>query len=140
MMKTVALLILACLPFLCDGQTFKVEEFGAVADGKTPGTSAIQKAIDECSRHGGGRVLLSEGVYLSGAIQLKSSVTLEIQTGATLKAVERSGSLPPDPIENYQPYGCRSVESVHPCRFAVGHRPLWWGYHRRLRIGTLFSE
>jgi polygalacturonase len=46
--------------------TFRVAEFGAVGDGTTPATSAIQQAIDACAAAGGGRVVIPTGRYLSG--------------------------------------------------------------------------
>ena len=63
---------------------FDVRDFGAVGDGKTKNTQAIQKAIDECSRTGGGVVKLESGRYLTGMIFLKDFVTLEITASATL--------------------------------------------------------
>jgi polygalacturonase len=61
-----------------------VQELGAVADGKTHCTAAIQKAIDQCSAAGGGTVVFPPGTYLSGTIILKSNVTLNLAAGATL--------------------------------------------------------
>ena len=63
---------------------FDVRDFGAVGDGKTKNTLSIQKAIDECSRTGGGVVKFEGGRYLTGMIFLKDSVTLEITASATL--------------------------------------------------------
>ena len=63
---------------------FDVRDFGAVGDGKTKNTLSIQKAIDECSRTGGGVVKFEGGRYLTGMIFLKDSVTLEITVSATL--------------------------------------------------------
>ena len=59
-------------------------DYGAVADGQTLCTAAIQKAIDECAVNGGGVVRLSGGKFLSGTIFMKSNVTLEIAKGSTL--------------------------------------------------------
>ena len=62
-----------------------VEKYGAKNDGKTVNTSFIQKAIDECSAAGGGKVVLSYGIYMSGTINLKDNVSLEVRRGAILR-------------------------------------------------------
>ena len=63
---------------------FLITEFGAIADGETLNTSAIQDAIDAAEQAGGGEVIIPPGVFLSGTIFLKSHVTLDVQAGATL--------------------------------------------------------
>ena len=62
------------------------QEFGGVADGKSLNTAAIQQAIDKCAALGGGEVRLSEGLWLSGPLELKSNIMLNIMADATLKA------------------------------------------------------
>jgi polygalacturonase len=59
-------------------------QYGAIPDGKTLCTAAIQKAMDECAVGGGGTVQLKAGTYLSGTIFFKSGVTLQLDEGATL--------------------------------------------------------
>jgi hypothetical protein len=61
-----------------------VTDFGAVADGKTLTSEALQRAIDACGASGGGTVYFPEGTYLSGTIALRSSVTLHFKKGARL--------------------------------------------------------
>src|SRR6266542_3860001 len=63
-----------------------------VADGKTDNTEAIRKAIAACNGAGGGRVVVTPGVFLTGAIHLKSNVNLHVTEGATLKFI-------PDPAK-----------------------------------------
>ncbi|MBE6597284.1 MAG: hypothetical protein E7641_06395 [Ruminococcaceae bacterium] len=61
-----------------------VRNYGAVGDGVTMNTAAIQAAIDDCSAHGGGQVILEEGRYLCGRIDLKDGVDLHIERDAVL--------------------------------------------------------
>ena len=65
---------------------FDVRQFGAKGDGKTLDTAAIQKALDECGRAGGGIVRLAAGTYLSKPVFLRSNTTLQLDEGATLQA------------------------------------------------------
>lgn len=64
---------------------YNVVDFGAKGDGVTKNTAAINAAIEKCSNEGGGRVLISNGSFLTGAIHLKSNVDLHIEAGAVLK-------------------------------------------------------
>ena len=73
-------------------KSVNIERYGAVGDGKTVNTAAIQKAIRECPA--GGTVVIPAGVYKSGALWLKSDMTLEIQKGATLLASEVADAYP----------------------------------------------
>ena len=65
---------------------FNVRDFGAVGDGKTLDSPAINKAIDAAAEAGGGTVLLPTGKYLCGSIHLQSNIHLLIDAGATIVA------------------------------------------------------
>jgi polygalacturonase len=78
-------------------QTFNAGDFGAVADGKTLNTQAIQKAIDAAGAAGGGRVTFSPGVYLSGALFIKTNVDFHIPKGVTIRAIQDDAHFPDVP-------------------------------------------
>lgn len=65
--------------------------FGAVGDGVTDNTTAIQNAVNSCAIQGGGIVELSmvgkNAIYVTGPITLKSHVHLSIDQGVTLQAI-----------------------------------------------------
>ncbi len=73
-------------------QVYRITDFGAVADGKTINTKAIQKAIDTCAD--GGTVVVPAGTFKTGAIWLKSNMTLEIQKDAVLLGSEHAEDYP----------------------------------------------
>jgi Glycosyl hydrolases family 28 len=63
---------------------FDPMRFGAIGDGKTLDSRAINAAINACTRSGGGVVYLRPGLYKSGTIHLKSNVTLYLEAGAVI--------------------------------------------------------
>ncbi|BAU52550.1 Exo-poly-alpha-D-galacturonosidase precursor [Mucilaginibacter gotjawali] len=65
-------------------QTFNIREYGALNDGKTVCTAAIQKAVDACYQNGGGRVYVPAGQFITGTVHLKSNVNLCLESGAVL--------------------------------------------------------
>lgn len=59
-------------------------DYGAVADGTTLNTAAIQRAIDDAFSAGGGLVYAPPGTFLTGGLVLKSRVTLYVEAGCVL--------------------------------------------------------
>jgi polygalacturonase len=80
------IIMLSWVVSLAAAPVYDILEYGAVADGETINTEAIQSAIDECAWKGGGTVLIHSGTYVSGTIILKNHVTLRVEAGATLLA------------------------------------------------------
>ena len=65
-------------------QDYNILDFGAVPDGKAMNTSAIQAAIDTAHKKGGGRVIVPEGIFLTGSIIVKSGIELHLLDKAVL--------------------------------------------------------
>ena len=66
------------------GVQLVVTQYGAVGDGQTLNTEAIQKTIDEAASQGGGVVIIPEGRFLTGALFFKPHTHLHVRKGAVL--------------------------------------------------------
>ncbi|MEM9867788.1 MAG: glycosyl hydrolase family 28-related protein, partial [Bacteroidota bacterium] len=64
---------------------FNILDFGAIPDGKTMNTVAIQSAIEN-ALESQGKVIIPKGTFLTGALTLGPHITLQIDEGATLLA------------------------------------------------------
>ena len=71
-----------------------ISEHGAVGDGKTLNTKAIQAAIDDCGKTGGGTVVVPAGVFVTGSIFLKQGVNLCVEKGGVLKGSSDTNDYP----------------------------------------------
>ena len=67
---------------------FDIRTYGAVGDGKTVDSPAINKAIEAAAAAGGGTVLFPAGTWLSFSIRLKSHVAFFLSQGATILAAD----------------------------------------------------
>jgi polygalacturonase len=99
-MKRQLILLIFCIPVIARSQAIKlpvvalpsfkkdtinITKFGAVADGLTLNTKAINDAIIACSNKGGGVVMISSGLWLTGPVELKSNVNLYLAKNALLQ-------------------------------------------------------
>ncbi len=75
--------VTAALCLAAPARDFDITTFGAVPDGRTLNTAAIQKAVDAAAE-AGGTVNVPPGVFLTGTVFLKSRVTLDLAPGAVL--------------------------------------------------------
>ena len=94
-------------------KSFDVTQYGAVGDGKTRNTAALQKAIDTAAAAGGGTVLIPAGKFLTGPFGIASRINLKIAAGAFI--------LISDDIANYPATGgrfqdCISATDAHDVR------------------------
>lgn len=81
--------------FAAAADVYSVLDHGAVADGTTLNTEAIQSAINACAAGGGGTVHFPAGDYLSGTIFLKSHVRLNLDHGTRLLGSTNTDDYPP---------------------------------------------
>ncbi|MBN2377643.1 MAG: glycoside hydrolase family 28 protein [Sedimentisphaerales bacterium] len=81
---------------------YDIRNFGAVGDGTTLNTSAIQTTIDICNINGGGRVVIPAGTWLSGTILMKDNVELYLGHGSTLLGSKRHEDYPRQPTPKFR--------------------------------------
>ncbi|MEO6521707.1 MAG: glycoside hydrolase family 28 protein [Mucilaginibacter sp.] len=74
--------------------TFNIVKYGAVADGITLNTKAINSAIVACSAKGGGVVLIPQGLWMTGPIVLKSNVNLHVSRAAMVQFTDDKSQYP----------------------------------------------
>lgn len=105
-----------------------ITRFGAVADGVTVCSAAIQKAIDETAAKGGGRVTVPKGNFVSGPIVLTSKIDFHFADGAVLRMGDNPDLFPP--VKNNRP-AFISAEKSHDIRLSGngvidGQGASWW--------------
>lgn len=88
-LTSLILLVLFATTALGQKVVFDIRAFKAVGDGKTMNTIAIQKTIDAAFANGGGNVIIPKGVFITGAIELKSYVDLTLEEGAVLQGSDK---------------------------------------------------
>jgi polygalacturonase len=81
-----SVILLSLCSLTLSAKEYKASLFGVKSEGITLNTKSIQKAIDFISENGGGKLVFYVGRYLTGTIQLKSNVTIELKEGAILVA------------------------------------------------------
>ena len=101
---------------------YNVKSYGAKGDGRHLDHLAINKAIADCAKAGGGTVYLPAGTYLSGSIHLQSNINLFIDAGAIILGA------PPklkayDPAEVFPDYAYQDGGHTY------FHNSLIWGEH-----------
>ena len=78
------MLVLSIWAGKAEARDYNIVAYGAKADTTVLSTKAVQQAIDDCAKAGGGRVVVPTGQYKIGSIVLKSDVHLYLEQGATL--------------------------------------------------------
>jgi len=81
---------------------YNIKNYGAINDGVTICTEAINKAIKTCSDNGGGVVIVPAGIFKSGTIQMKDNVEIHLEIGSTLLASTNHDDFPQQPQPKYR--------------------------------------
>jgi unsaturated rhamnogalacturonyl hydrolase len=126
-----------------------ITQYGAIAGGKQDATAAIRRAIEACSDAGGGRVVVPDGVFLTGAVQLKSNINLHIVAGATLRFSPDPASYLPVVFTRWEGIECMNYS---PLIYALDQQNIaitgkgtldgsaseenWWGWAKKGPDGT----
>ena len=105
-----ASIVVFLIPASHAAERFVITDYGAVPDGRTLNTEAIQKAIDSAARKGG-VVEIPKGTFLSGSIFLKQGVSLHVAKGGVLLGSNR--------IEDYPKRVTRIEGHFEPWRMAL---------------------
>jgi polygalacturonase len=103
---------------------YNIRDFGAEAGGETLCTQAIQSAVDQCAKDGGGTVLLPPGTWLTGTVYLESHITIRLENGCTVLGSKEKGHYgrPRTPLahegetfSNWAIFAGRNLEHVAIC-------------------------
>jgi len=81
---SLGLVVAALVARAADQTTYNVHTYGAKGDGATHDTAALQAALDACATNGGGKVVLPEGVYLTGSLVIGPNTTLQLEHNASI--------------------------------------------------------
>lgn len=82
--KLIAFFFAFVFPFSLFSENMNMEQLGADTTGKSLNTELINNTINKLYSNGGGTLYFPSGTYLTGAIRLKSNITIELEAGATL--------------------------------------------------------
>jgi len=91
-------------------KSYNIKKYGAVGDGLILNTKAFNEAIIECSKNGGGKVIVPAGIWLTGPVFLKDNVNLHLETGALIQFSKNFDDYPliESNWEGYSQFRCTS--------------------------------
>ncbi len=98
---------------------YNVIDYGAIADGITLNSAAVQSAVDACAENGGGTVLFPEGTFVLSTIFLKSNVKIELAEGCEILGAPSFYDYAPEEKIDYPLYQDAS-HSFFDCAMFVG--------------------
>lgn len=71
-------------PFTIPANEVRMTDFGGMGDGVTLNTEAFSKAISRLNKLGGGRLIIPDGIWLTGPISLKDNIELHVEKNAII--------------------------------------------------------
>lgn len=103
-LKTIASLLLITLSV--SAKDYVITDYGVRNDSTRLQTEAIQKIIDKASLEGGGKIVVPQGTFLTGALFFKPGTTLSLEQGAVLKGSDNIDHYPlmPSRMEGHNLY------------------------------------
>lgn len=114
-----------------------IKDFGAKNNGKFDNTKAFKSAFDELAKNGGGKLVVGEGVWLTGPIDLIDNSTLELEEGAELSFISDPSAYPPAYTrwEGVECYAMHALLRASDCKNVTitgrgtinGNGNDWWG-------------
>lgn len=139
------------VPFLLIGiinyvnaKTYNVTDLGADAKGVITCTEVIEKAINNASKEGGGTIYFPTGKYKTGAIHLKSNITLYLEAGSVLSFSDNFDDFLPFVRVRYEGVfmnsfspliyaeNCQNI-SITGKGELIGNGKKWWDEYSRIR-------
>ena len=122
--------VIPALPAI-PGGIYNITDYGAIGDGMTTNTAAIQATIDAASGKGGGTVEVPPGIFLSGPIHLADQINLHLAGGATLRMLplDKYPGGTTDPENFIGGVGLRDVV-ISGSGMIDGQGIPWWPYAR----------
>lgn len=106
-----------------EGRAFDIRDFGAIGDGKTINTTAIERAVIAAQNSGGGIVRIEGGDYVSGTIHLTANITLYVAKDTVLRASRNPADYGPPHF-----IFCADANNVAICGPGkiLGEGDAWW--------------
>lgn len=92
--------------YIFPNKDFVITKYGAKRGGEFNNTKAIAKAIEACNKKGGGRVVIPAGIWLTGAIHLKSNVNLYLAEDAVLSFTDNPDDYLPAVMSSWEGLEC----------------------------------
>lgn len=91
---------------------FDIRDFGAKEAVEDYSNTAINKAIQECHKQGGGKVIVPAGNFFTGPIELKSNVCLHLEEGAVLKFSTNPEDYLPVVLSRWEGWDCYNLKPL----------------------------